>query len=99
MPGCGYLRAAAVRYACSRTCSRRSSAVAASPSTGGARAPPRTETYRDGKSKEFLTSLERMSAFGRLGQPGEIATVVTFLASDRAGWITGQNIRVNGGTA
>jgi 3-oxoacyl-[acyl-carrier protein] reductase len=40
-----------------------------------------------------------MSAFGRLGQPHEIADVVTFLASDAAGWVTGQNIRVNGGTA
>jgi 3-oxoacyl-[acyl-carrier protein] reductase len=58
-----------------------------------------TETYREGKSKEFLASLEQMSVFGRLGLPGEIATVVVFLASDAAGWVTGQNIRVNGGTA
>jgi 3-oxoacyl-[acyl-carrier protein] reductase len=57
-----------------------------------------TETYRAGKSREFLGSLEAMSAFGRLGQPGEIASVVTFLAGDAAGWVTGQNIRVNGGT-
>jgi 3-oxoacyl-[acyl-carrier protein] reductase len=39
-----------------------------------------------------------MSAFGRLGTVEEIADVVTFLASDRARWITGQIIRVNGGT-
>jgi 3-oxoacyl-[acyl-carrier protein] reductase len=57
-----------------------------------------TETYRTGKSQEFLARLEAMSAFGRLGQPGEIASVVTFLAGDAAGWVTGQNIRVNGGT-
>jgi Enoyl-(Acyl carrier protein) reductase len=38
-----------------------------------------------------------MSAFGRLGQPDEIAAVVAFLASDAAGWVTAQNIRVNGG--
>ncbi len=57
-----------------------------------------TETYRSGKSAQFLASLEAMSAFGRLGRPGEIASVVTFLASDAAGWVTGQNIRVNGGT-
>jgi 3-oxoacyl-[acyl-carrier protein] reductase len=58
-----------------------------------------TETYRTGKSEQFLASLEAMSAFGRLGRPAEIAAVVAFLASDAAGWVTAQNIRVNGGTA
>jgi 3-oxoacyl-[acyl-carrier protein] reductase len=43
----------------------------------------------------ILASLEAMSAFGRLGQPA----VAAFLASDAAGWVTAQNIRVNGGTA
>lgn len=58
-----------------------------------------TETYRTGKSDEFLGRLEGMSAFGRLGKPSEIAAVVAFLASDAANWVTAQNIRVNGGTA
>jgi 3-oxoacyl-[acyl-carrier protein] reductase len=58
-----------------------------------------TETYRTGKSDEFLAGLEGMSAFARLGRPAEIAAVVTFLASPAAGWVTAQNIRVNGGTA
>jgi 3-oxoacyl-[acyl-carrier protein] reductase len=58
-----------------------------------------TETYRDGKSEQFLGSLEAMSAFGRFGRPAEIAAVVAFLASDAARWVTAQNIRVNGGTA
>ncbi|MGF6884612.1 NAD(P)-dependent dehydrogenase (short-subunit alcohol dehydrogenase family) [Nocardia sp. GAS34] len=57
-----------------------------------------TETYRIGKSLEFLAGLEALSAFGRLGRPEEIAAVVTFLASDVGGWVTAQNIRVNGGT-
>jgi 3-oxoacyl-[acyl-carrier protein] reductase len=34
---------------------------------------------------------------GRLGRPEEVAAVVSFLASDQAGYITGQVIRVNGG--
>jgi 3-oxoacyl-[acyl-carrier protein] reductase len=58
-----------------------------------------TETYRTGKSEQFLASLEAMSAFGRLGRPDEIAAVVAFLASDAARWVTAQTIRVNGGTA
>jgi 3-oxoacyl-[acyl-carrier protein] reductase len=34
---------------------------------------------------------------GRIGQPRDIANVVSFLASDDAGWITGQAIPVSGG--
>ena len=34
---------------------------------------------------------------GRLGEPGEIARTVSFLAADDAGFITGANIPVNGG--
>jgi len=34
---------------------------------------------------------------GRLGQPGEIATAVAFLASPKAGYITGDTLHVNGG--
>ena len=34
---------------------------------------------------------------GRLGKPEEIAKLVTYLASDDAGFITGANIAINGG--
>ena len=57
-----------------------------------------TETYRDGKSEQFLAGLETMSAFGRLGRPEEIAAAVAILASDHGHWVTAQNVRVNGGT-
>jgi NAD(P)-dependent dehydrogenase (short-subunit alcohol dehydrogenase family) len=34
---------------------------------------------------------------GRLGEPGDIANAVTFLASDAASWITGHTMVVDGG--
>ncbi|MFN3785776.1 MAG: SDR family oxidoreductase, partial [Thiothrix sp.] len=34
---------------------------------------------------------------GRLGTPEEMAAIVSFLASDKAGFITGANISANGG--
>jgi 3-oxoacyl-[acyl-carrier protein] reductase len=57
-----------------------------------------TELFRQGKADELIASFARMSAFNRLGQVDDIADVVLFLAGDGARWITGQIIRVNGGT-
>jgi 3-oxoacyl-[acyl-carrier protein] reductase len=36
---------------------------------------------------------------GRLGQPGDVAAAVAYLAADEAGWITGATLHVNGGMA
>ena len=61
--------------------------------------PTDTELFRDGKTEEQINRLAQMAALGRLGDVQDIADVVAFLASDEARWITGQNIRVNGGIA
>ena len=44
-----------------------------------------------------LDMMKQRIPFGRLGEPEEVASVVTFLASQAGHWITGQNIRANGG--
>ncbi|MFS0728145.1 SDR family oxidoreductase [Paenibacillus sp. 1P07SE] len=56
-----------------------------------------TELFLTGKSDELIESFRRMNAFGRLGEPDDIADVIELLVSDKARWITGQTIRVNGG--
>lgn len=43
--------------------------------------------------KKFVAT----TPLGRTGQPEDIAKVAVFLASDEAGWITGQKISVTGG--
>lgn len=47
--------------------------------------------------EEIKKSLSAQIPLGRLGTPEDIADVVEFLSSDRAGYITGQVIHVNGG--
>ncbi|NIK70011.1 MULTISPECIES: SDR family oxidoreductase [unclassified Paenibacillus] len=56
-----------------------------------------TELFLNGKSEELVDSFRRMNAFGRLGEPNDIANAVELLVSDKARWITGQTLRVNGG--
>lgn len=44
-----------------------------------------------------LKTILKMYPTGRLGEPEDIAAMITFLMSDQAGWVTGQVISVNGG--
>jgi len=48
----------------------------------------------DENQKELMLS---QIALGRLGKPEEIAGVVSFLAGDAGGYITGETLQVNGG--
>lgn len=46
---------------------------------------------------EMKDSVVKTAPLGRLGTPGDIAGVVLFLASDDAGYMTGQTLVVDGG--
>ncbi|MDV6033887.1 MAG: glucose 1-dehydrogenase [Phycisphaera sp. RhM] len=50
-----------------------------------------------GVSSDIEKQLVAMTPLGRMGTPGDIAKVVTFLASDDAGWLTGEVIVASGG--
>ena len=48
-------------------------------------------------NQDVLDNIVRSIPVGRMGTPGEIADIVTFLASEKAGFITGSTIAANGG--
>jgi 3-oxoacyl-[acyl-carrier protein] reductase len=59
--------------------------------------PVATELFLTGRSEELIQRLTNDIPLGRLGQPDDIARVVSFLASPESGWINGQVIKANGG--
>jgi 3-oxoacyl-[acyl-carrier protein] reductase len=59
--------------------------------------PVATDLFLAGRSKEFLERMTNEIPLGRLGEPDDIARVVSFLASRESGWINGQVIKANGG--
>ncbi len=47
----------------------------------------------------FLEHSKDTHPIGRVGEPGEIAELIHFLASEKAGWITGATYEIDGGRA
>ena len=47
--------------------------------------------------RNFLDHSKTTHPLGRVGQPQEIADLITFLSSRHAGWITGETISIDGG--
>jgi 3-oxoacyl-[acyl-carrier protein] reductase len=59
---------------------------------------PATEFFGDRRDDEFDRVRIERTVVGRAGTTGEVAATVGFLASEEAGYITGQLLGVNGGT-
>jgi 3-oxoacyl-[acyl-carrier protein] reductase len=67
--------------------------------TVNAVAPGQVETdlFLKGKSDARIDELKKMNPLERLGQPEDMANLVSFLAGPDGGWINAQVIRANGG--
>jgi len=63
-------------------------------------APGLTDTAqpRYGSGEAEIAEMARAIPLGRMAQPDEIARAAVFLASDNAGFVTGQTLHVNGGS-
>jgi 3-oxoacyl-[acyl-carrier protein] reductase len=61
--------------------------------------PVATEGFKSGglEGSDFEKQAVRATPLGRVGKPDDIASVVAFLASDDARWVTGSLIQVAGG--
>ena len=61
--------------------------------------PIATDLFLKGKSAEQVAELTKMNPLERMGQPDDIANVVSFLASPDGSWINSQVLLANGGFA
>lgn len=61
--------------------------------------PVGTELFLNGKTPEQIDFIAKLAPMERLGEPEEIANVVSFLAGPDAGWVNAQILRANGGYA
>ncbi|WP_233863647.1 SDR family oxidoreductase [Paraburkholderia adhaesiva] len=61
--------------------------------------PTATALFLEGKTDEQIRQFTNMPPLQRLGQPEDIAAVVSFLAGPDGAWVNGQVLRANGGLA
>jgi 3-oxoacyl-[acyl-carrier protein] reductase len=59
--------------------------------------PTATDLFLNGKSDEQVAHLAKLAPLERLGEPIDIARVVSFLVGPEGGWVNGQTLRANGG--
>jgi 3-oxoacyl-[acyl-carrier protein] reductase len=56
-----------------------------------------TDLLRETNPPEALSQTAALTALRRLGRPTDVASVIAFLCTADAGWLTGQNLRATGG--
>ena len=61
--------------------------------------PVATELFPKDKTPVQIEQFSKLAPLERLGQPEDIASVVSFLASPDGAWVNGQVLRANGGFA
>jgi 3-oxoacyl-[acyl-carrier protein] reductase len=61
--------------------------------------PTATRQFLSSVSDGLLAQMTKAAPLERLGQPDDIAGVISFLAGPDGGWVNSQVIRANGGTA
>ena len=61
--------------------------------------PTGTDLFLKDKTADQIAQLTKLAPLERLGQPDDIANVVSFLAGPDGGWVNGQILRANGGFA
>jgi len=61
--------------------------------------PVATPLFLKGKSEAQISEFGKLAPLERLGQPEDIADVVSFLAGPDGGWVNAQVLRANGGFA
>lgn len=61
--------------------------------------PTATALFLNGKTEEQIRQFTNAPPLQRLGQPEDIAAVVSFLAGPDGAWVDGQVLRANGGLA
>ena len=76
----------------------RCNAVTPGPTATGAGLGARGLAEQQGDRDEVLAKVAAGRPLGRLAEPGEIADVIVFLLSERAGYVTGAAWSVDGGT-
>ncbi len=58
-----------------------------------------TTLFTDGKTQEQIDGFARITPHHRLGEPDDIANVISLLCADKGAWVNGQVVYANGGLA